>query len=180
MCAYVRACGTSPYALLHTAIVYLSYVVGPFVYGFECCQVAQRSPLFCFVVSRDPHVYVYLNVLQSIPGFYRSYFTELLGSFGFDFLLTLFKEFPVKGNLKTNVLDILSSVARRIFRYFAKWPALNSSLFYQTSDVELSRVQVMCPSVWNLWCGKRPEVLSRRFHFTPSVVFQFPVSIHHP
>jgi hypothetical protein len=42
-------------------------------------------------------------------------FTEVLESFGFDFLLILFKEFPVKGNLPTNVLDILSVVERRIF-----------------------------------------------------------------
>lgn len=42
-------------------------------------------------------------------------FTEVLESFGFDFLLTLFKEFPVKSNLTANVLDILSAVAWRIF-----------------------------------------------------------------
>lgn len=96
--------------------MYLSYVVGPFVYCFECCQVGQRSPLFYFVVSRDPHVYVYLNVriAVNIRGF-LAIFTEVLESFGFDFLLTLFEEFPVKGNLTANVLVILSAVARRIF-----------------------------------------------------------------
>ena len=68
VCVCVCVCDTSPCALLHTAVVYLSYVVGPFVYCFEWCQLAQRSPLFCFIVSRHPCVYVYLNVLQSTSG----------------------------------------------------------------------------------------------------------------
>jgi hypothetical protein len=42
-------------------------------------------------------------------------FAEVLESFGFDFLLTLFEEFHVKGNLTANILGILPTVARRIF-----------------------------------------------------------------
>jgi len=67
-------------------------------------------------VSRDPHIYVYLNVHIAVNmRAFLAIFAEVLESFGFDFLLTLFEEFHVKGNLMANILGILPTVARRIF-----------------------------------------------------------------
>jgi len=56
-------------------------------------------------------------------------FTEALEGFGFDFLLTLFEEFPVKGNLTANVLGI----------FFIGRRTANILIFYLTARTEFHR-----------------------------------------
>jgi hypothetical protein len=178
--AYVcaRTCDTSPYVLLYTAVVYISCVVGPFAHFF---WLVPGSAAFAAVLfsseSGSTRVSVFECTAVNIRVFLATC-TKVLDSFGFDFLLTLFKDLPGKGNLTTNVLDILSAVARRIFWYFAERPMLK----YLVVLSDIWRWTVSCSSYVpiSLEFVVRKEARNFLHAFSFSAVSSFPVPRIHP